>query len=365
MVKRNMLLIVLSLVFVVSLALLGNAQTTPTSTPPATPKPATIPASEKPQPIVMKVTTDTPATQPLGVALNWFAEEIKKQIPGSEVRVFHAGSLYATADSLEAMRAGTLEACWATSGKATGIFPEFSVFGLPMTVTAEKTFMGLMEGKIGSLVMDLSTKKGYAYLGWGTVSPLIGVAAKTRLLKIEDFKGKKVRAFDKVAHPIMMEKVGAAAVSLAWADFPSSIQSGVVDSGFAGLVSWGGVRQTAPYLTLPGFGGSGINYYFFLVSKPWLEKLPPATQSIIKKVAADACVMEQKLQTKADNDSLSQYQTQDPTKPGAYVMSKAEANVFKALWQEPVAAAIKKEIGARGEEIVKNYIDAANELQKE
>src|SRR3990170_8833920 len=82
-------------------------------------------------PLNMRVTTDTPDVMPQGVAATWFGEELKKRIPGSQVKIYNASSLMNNTDSLEAMHSGTLESCWATMSKISGILPAVLAIRLP------------------------------------------------------------------------------------------------------------------------------------------------------------------------------------------------------------------------------------------
>ena len=145
----------------------------------------------------MRLTTDTPDVMPQGQAAVWFGEEVQKRLPGSEVKIFNASSLYNNSDSLEAMHSGTLEACWATLSKVSGVLKQGLCLRMPTMFSRYEQVQKLPETEIGQAIAAAAEKKGFVVLAWGNVSPYIGVGARSRVLNIDDWKGKKVRIYEK------------------------------------------------------------------------------------------------------------------------------------------------------------------------
>ncbi|HEX78146.1 MAG TPA: TRAP transporter substrate-binding protein [Dehalococcoidia bacterium] len=311
----------------------------------------TVTATAPPQPVIMRVTSDAPAApHPKGAAMDWFKAELEKRIPGSEVRLYPAGSLYTDPDAVEALALGTLEACWGQAGKISGFEPKASIFALPFLLTSKEAVLALPDSELGRYISDLMETKGIKTLGYGYVSTYLGMCSTYRITTPDDLKGKKFRVFVKLTQEPMMEALGCSPTTLAWAEVPSALGSGVVDGVCTSTGGWRKIKDLAPYYTTLGYGGFGTDLYPFWVSTKWWNTLTPETQAVIAQTAYEACLYEQELQDKDDQRMLDEYGTTDPTKPGIYVLSKEEAEAFRALWvpavYDKLAAVVGKDLVA-------------------
>jgi len=321
--------------------------------------PASAPAAETPQAVNMRITTDTPDVMPQGVAATWFGEELARRIPGSEVKVFNASSLYNNADSLEAMKAGTLEACWATTSKISGIIPEVLSIRMPALFSNYAQALLIPKTDLGEYLENAAAEQGFVWLNWGVLSPYIGVGAKDRILKTADWQGRKVRCYEKALQTLQTELVGASPIVMPWGEFVPSVQSGVVDAGYTSLSSWGPVKETVPYFTCFGIVP---DYYAFLVAEEWWNGLSPVTQKVVAEVLAEACDMQQKSQYSSDMKKLAELATTDPTKPGVYLLAAEELEVYKELWMDKVREKAIETIGGGAEQAIALAIATSEEL---
>ena len=308
----------------------------------------------------MRVTTDTPETMPQGRAASWFGEEIMKILPGSEVKVFNASSLYNNADSLEAMHSGTLESCWATLSKISGIVPHGLCLRMPSLFGSYEQVQKIPQTEIGYFISQAAEKKGFIILAWGNVSPFIGVGSRERLLKSTDWEGKKVRVYEKYTQIAMVKTVGGNPVVMPWGEFVPSAQSGVVDAGFTSLSSWGKVKETLPYFTSIGMIP---DYYVFMVAKRWWNKLDPKTRYTVEKTAIAAAGKQMLWQYEKDQGDVKKLETKDPSTPGFYLLNNAQLAPYKKKWIEPVRKIIEKKIGKDGPEALDMAIRVSNELK--
>ena len=245
----------------------------------------------------MRLTTDTPETMPLGRAAAWFGQEIERRLPRSEVKIFNSSALYDNADSLEAMHAGTLEACWATSSKIAGIIPEALCLRIPSLFGDYSQVQSIPETKIGRYITQACEKKGFIPLSWGNVSPYIGIASKYRIISPSEWDGKKIRIYEKEVQKVMVRELGGNPIVMPWGEFVPSVQSGVVDAGFASLSSWEKVKETLPFFTSVGMIP---DYYLFLVAKRWWSKLDDNTRRIVGEVAKEAAAKQMQWQYEKD-----------------------------------------------------------------
>lgn len=297
----------------------------------------------------MRLTTDTPDVMPQGVAATWFGQELQKRIPGSQIKVFNASTLMNNPDSMEAMHSGTLEACWATMSKISGILPPVLAIRLPALISTYEEAKAIPKSDFGRYIEKVSLERKFVVLGWGLLSPFAGVASKQRILAVADWKGKKVRCYDRVTQVAQVRSAGGSPTVMPWGDFVPAVQSGVVDAGFTSLGSWGPVKETVPYFTCIGLVP---DYYIFYVAKPWWDSLPAGTQNTVREVARQACAKQVEAQQAADLTALEKFATRDPKKPGVFMLEGAELEPYKKLWTAEVEKEIIKAIGARGKEAV-------------
>ena len=307
----------------------------------------------------MRLTTDTPETMPQGRAATWFGEEIMKRIPGSEAKVFNASSLYNNADSLEAMHSGTLEASWATLSKISGIVPNGLCLRLPSLFSSYEQVQKIPQTEVGSFISKAAEKKGFVVLAWGNLSPFIGVGSRERILNPEDWKGKKIRIYEKHTQLAMVKTMGGNPVVMPWGEFVPSAQSGVVDAGFTSLSSWGKVKETLPYFTSIGMIP---DYYVFMVAKSWWEKLDADTRKTVQMTAEEAARKQMEWQYEKDQVDIEELGTKDPASPGFYLLSEEELAPYKETWIEPIRKIIEEKIGKDGPEALDMTIKLSKEL---
>lgn len=310
--------------------------------------------------LTMRLTTDTPETMPQGRAASWFGEEIMKALPGSEVKVFNASSLYNNTDSLEAMHSGTLEACWATLSKISGILPQGLCLRMPSLFGSYEQVQKIPQTEIGSFITKAADKKGFVLLSWGNLSPYIGVGSRERIFKPADWQGKKVRVYEKYTQLAMVKIMGGNPIVMPWGEFVPSAQSGVVDAGFTSLSSWGKVKETLPYFTSIGMVP---DYYVFLVAKRWWNNLDSKMRDTVQKVAVAAAKRQMVWQFEKDQIDTQKLGTKDPATPGFYLLSDAQLAPYKEKWIEPIRKIIEGKIGKDGPEALDMAIRISKELK--
>ena len=80
------------------------------------------------KPVMIRIAADlTGPPHPAGISMSLFNELVEKKMPGSEVRLFFAGSLYRIPEAVEAMTDGNLEMTWGQFGKTAAVDPYMNV----------------------------------------------------------------------------------------------------------------------------------------------------------------------------------------------------------------------------------------------
>src|SRR5690349_1969385 len=117
-------------------------------------------AQQKLKPVVLRFAADfSPPPHPAALALQYFAEELPKAIPGSEARIYYAGSLYTIPEAFEAMRQGNLEMSWMQMGKAAPVDPMMMAVVGPGVLTTPGAVDQLEKTKTYQALVDRLQKQ--------------------------------------------------------------------------------------------------------------------------------------------------------------------------------------------------------------
>ncbi|MFN4089202.1 MAG: hypothetical protein ACK4QW_09210, partial [Alphaproteobacteria bacterium] len=80
------------------------------------------------KPITIRLAADhSPPPHPAAISQEYFKERLAELMPGSELRIYHAGALYTVPEAVEAMTDGNLEMAWGQFGKTAQIDPFMNV----------------------------------------------------------------------------------------------------------------------------------------------------------------------------------------------------------------------------------------------
>lgn len=262
---------------------------------------------------------------PAAIAKEYFRELIEERLPGSKVQTFYAGALYNIPEAMEAMTEGNLEMTWGQFGKAGQVEPYMNVVVGPMNLSTPGSINEIGNFKTVAMLKDrLEKLHDIKTLGYGHMSMFIGAGSGSRLLKPEDFAGKKLRSMGP-AENAALAAWGANPTTMAFGDVPPALQTGVIDGLLTSLGGFNVVKDQAPYFTVAGINGIVGDYYWIGASAKWWNSLGADTQKVIADtVANDMMPFEKKMNWCNDKRMLDKYSTTDPTKPGIYIASDAE-----------------------------------------
>ncbi|MCX5906636.1 MAG: TRAP transporter substrate-binding protein [Deltaproteobacteria bacterium] len=324
--------------------------------------PSTVQAQEK---VVIRFCGDFPtAPHPLAVAMGWFRDRMKERLPGSEVRLYFAGGLYNMGDAMTALQAGNLEIAVGQPSKVAGFDPWLNIATLPMLLTSVGAIHHFPETETAKMLAKRLSAKGVEVLEWSDISHFFGACAKKRLLSPADFKGMKVRTLAPLTQVPMLRAWGASGVAMSWGDVPSALQSGVVDAALTSTGGWASVRDQIPFNTIAGVGGVALDFYFFGVSKKWLDGLKPETRKIVTDTLHDLMMHQRTMQWCSDKIIMDEFGTKDPKKPGVYVVSPEQVEVFKKATGDAVANSLAERLGGESKQWIFKFMEEGNQLVK-
>jgi tripartite ATP-independent transporter DctP family solute receptor len=142
----------------------------------------------------LKLTFADTRNHPLYQVLLRFAETVKKKTNGAlEVQVYGTGELGSQANILTGMQTGIIDLCAHTSGYIDTLFPKFQVLDLPFLFPDAATAEKVLDGPVGTQLLDMMPSKGIYGLSYGVWAWRVTSTINRKMPKPEDAKGLKIR----------------------------------------------------------------------------------------------------------------------------------------------------------------------------
>ncbi|MET4700383.1 TRAP-type C4-dicarboxylate transport system substrate-binding protein [Constrictibacter sp. MBR-5] len=282
--------------------------------------------AQKIEPVTIRLAGDhSPPPHPAAIAQEFFKERLEKVIPGSTVRLYAAGALYTIPEAVEAMLDGNLEMAWGQFGKTAQIDPYMNVVVGPMLLTTPGAMNQLDSFDTMEMIQDRFAKvHGIKMFGTGHLSMFMGAGAGKRLLEPKDFQGQKIRSMGP-AENAALAAWGANATTMSFGDVPPALQTGVIDGLLTSLGGYNQIKDQAPYFTVAGINGIVGDYYWVGASQVWWNKLSDKQREVIEKLMVEEVLpFQKKVNWCNDKRVIDQFGTEDPSKPGIYIMQAAE-----------------------------------------
>jgi TRAP-type mannitol/chloroaromatic compound transport system substrate-binding protein len=227
--------------------------------------------------IIHMQTAFNPALPGSGEGVRIFTRTVKHMSGGTlAIKIVEPGRIAPTADMLDAVIAGDLEAAFTWSGYAAAKAPVFGVFAtVPFGPGPDDMTSWMLEGDGSRIHREAYEKLGVVGIPCGIQGAKGGGWFRTELNSVADFKGQRLR-FGRYAGEVVA-KLGATQVPLPPGEFFWKLQQGAVD---------GGEMSTPAIDAALGFDKLGLPYYMpgwqqpsavldFLMRKDKWETLSP------------------------------------------------------------------------------------------
>ncbi len=316
--------------------------------------------------VTIRITSDTGGPpHPAAMSMEIFKEKVEKAIPGAQVRTFFSSALYKNPEAVEAMTEGNLEMAWGQFGKTAQVDPYMSVVVGPMLLTTTGAVNSLDDfDTVQMLKKRFNDIHDVKMFGTAHLSFYMGAGSGQRLLKPEDFAGKKIRSMGP-AENAMLKAFGANPTTMAFGDVPPALETGVIDGLLTSLGGFNQVKEQAPFFSIAGINGIVGDYYYVAAANKWWNKLKPEHQQIIEKIVTEEILpLAKKLNYCNDKRLIDKYGTEDPSKPGIYIMSDAEKDVLAEKLGTATADWIKSNTPSGAHEWVDKFKDEAKAAVK-
>ncbi len=215
----------------------------------AVPKHVAAPSAVR---VIQMQTAFSPVLPGSGEGVRVFTRSVKHMTAGAvAIKILEPGRVAPTAEMLDAIVAGDLEAAFTWSGYAASKAPVFNIFGtVPFGLGPEDMASWMLEGDGSRIHRDAYDRLGVAGIPCGIQGPKGGGWFRGEVNTVADFKGLRLR-YGKLAAEVIT-RLGAVAVPLPPGEFFYKLQQGNVD---------GGEMSTPAMDAALGFDKLGLPYY--------------------------------------------------------------------------------------------------------
>ena len=246
----------------------------------------------------IKLSYVTAKDSPYGLGVARFADLVAQKSEGKiKVRGYSDGQLGAEVQSISSAQGGVLEMSLVSTAAATGNVKEFALFDLPFLFSDEKEAYAVLDGPVGTLLLDKLTDRGVVGLCYWEVGFRHVTNSKHPVVKLEDFQGLKIRTIQNPVFVDVFNTLGANASPMAFTEVYTALESKALDGQETpyNIIYTSRFHEVQKYLSATKhIYGPGV----MLVGKKFWDQLSGDE----KKILRDACAEAREYERKASRD---------------------------------------------------------------
>ncbi|MGA7430890.1 MAG: TRAP transporter substrate-binding protein [Xanthobacteraceae bacterium] len=229
---------------------------------------------------VMKVGTAT-INETQHQFIKFYKEEVEKASGGRiEVQIYPASQLGPIPREIEGVQLGNIQGYVGPVDFFVGLDPRFGVFSTPMLFRDEANAAATVhDPAVQKAVFELAAAKRMV----GIATEDLGAAdygAKNAIMKLADFSGKKLRINGTEMERQKMAKLGATGVGMPLSEVVPALDQGTIDGTISGLSVFVAFKMNDLLKVVTETNDTFI-ISLAVVSKAWLDTLPPDLQKIV------------------------------------------------------------------------------------
>ncbi len=256
---------------------------------------ALLPLSAHAQ-MVLKSHDTHPAGYPTVAAVDNMGKKLEAATQGRiKVQMFPGAVLGQEKEAVEQVQLGAIQMARISLGVIGPVVPEVDVFNMPFVFRDVAHMRKVIDGAVGDelLAKVTASPARLVALGWmdGGARSLY---TKKPVRTPADLKGQKVRMMGNPLFVDTMNAMGGNGIAMAYGEVFTSLQTGVIDGAENNPPSY----FTANHYNTPAKYYSQTNHLIIpeilVMSKVTWDKLTPADQALVKKLAREA-QMEQRV----------------------------------------------------------------------
>ena len=248
------------------------------------------------QDMVLKAVDTHPAGYPTVVAVENMGKKLEAATNGRiKMKMYPGAVLGQEKEAVEQAQIGAVQIARISLGVVGPVAPDVDVFNMPFVFRNVAHMRAVIDGPIGAELLDKVTNSPARLVALGWMDGGARSLYTKKLVKTpEDMAGIKVRMMGNPLFVDTMNAMGGNGISMSYGEVFSALQTGVID----------GAENNPPSFFTSNHYTTGTKYYaqtnhliipeLLVMSKVTWEKLTPADQTLVKKVAREA-QMEQRV----------------------------------------------------------------------
>jgi TRAP-type transport system periplasmic protein len=213
--------------------------------------------------------------------LKFYKEALEQASKGRiEVQVYPNSQLGPIPREIEGVQLGTIQAYLGPVDFFVGVDPRYGVFSSPMLFRDEaQATATIHDPELQKAMLDLVASKnmvGMATLNNGSSN----YGAKRAILTLADFSGKKLRINGTDLERAKMSKMGATGIAMPLSEVMPALDQGTIDGTISGTSVFVSFKMVDLVKTIT-ITNDAMIVAIAVVSKPWLDTLPPDLQKLV------------------------------------------------------------------------------------
>jgi tripartite ATP-independent transporter DctP family solute receptor len=249
------------------------------------------------QKVVLKASDVHPAGYPTVVAVENMGKKLEKATNGRlSIQMFGSMQLGGEKEMIEQAQIGALAFARVSVGALGPVVDDLNVFNLPYVFRDTAHAQKVMDGQIGTELLDKVTNSGKGIVGicWMDAGARSFYDTKHPIKNMADLKGLKVRVMGNPMFVDMANAMGANGIAMGYDQVFTSLQTGVIDGAENNPPSFvfDNHYQVAKYYTIDEHL---IVPEMLVMSKKVFDSLSKEDQALVKKFGREAQFEERKL----------------------------------------------------------------------
>jgi TRAP-type C4-dicarboxylate transport system substrate-binding protein len=213
--------------------------------------------------------------------IKFYKEELEKASSGRiEVQIYPASQLGPIPREIEGVQLGNIQGYIGPVDFFVGVDPRFGVFSAPMLFRDEPNAAATVhDPAVQKAMFDLAGPKrmvGIATLDLGSSN----YGAKNAIMRLADFNGKKLRINGTELERQKMARLGATGIGMPLSEVVPALDQGTIDGTISGLSVFVAFKMN-DLLKVVTVTNDTFIISIAVVSKPWLDTLPPVLQKAV------------------------------------------------------------------------------------
>jgi len=242
---------------------------------------------------------------PLGTGAQTFADAVAQKSGGKmKVTLFPNAVLGSDPQNLSAIRGGTLDFTSMATGLVASIDKQFGVFDLPFLFNSAQEAFAIVDGPVGTRMLDDLSKQGVIGLGIWDLGFRNMTNSKRPIAKAEDVAGLKIRVIASPVYIDLFSTLGANPVPMTFGEVYGALESRAIDGqdNPVGVIESAKFAEVQKYLSLTRHVYTGMPV---LMSKKTWDGMSEAERRIITDAANEAKQEERRIAQAKESESIA------------------------------------------------------------